>query len=85
MFRTDIGDDVYLVRVRPLQDAQELPTGIYCQVRGCSQAGQEMHHWAPKQLFGDEADDWPMGLLCAVHHRLWHSLIRSGRALGDDQ
>ena len=81
-YRAEIGDQVYLMRLRS-QDIQEIPVGIECQVRDCQQPGHERHHWAPRELFGAEADDWPMGLLCSAHHRLWHALIRQGRK-GDD-
>lgn len=42
-----------------------------CSVRGCSNPGQELHHWAPRCLFAD-ADQWPQSLLCLDHHREWH-------------
>lgn len=46
-----------------------------CQVRGCDELGAEVHHWAPRQYFGDEADDWPMAYLCPRHHGEWHKRI----------
>jgi hypothetical protein len=28
-------------------------------------------------VFGDEADDWPMALLCRPHHEEWHRRMRA--------
>ena len=45
----------------------------HCDV--CGTYGTELHHWAPRHLFGREADDWPTGLLCVPCHRRWHALV----------
>lgn len=44
-----------------------------CEV--CGKKGAEIHHWAPRGLFGDEADDWPVSLLCRECHMKWHNRI----------
>jgi hypothetical protein len=41
----------------------------------CGAWGTELHHWAPKEVFGDEADHWPTAWLCRRCHRYWHSRI----------
>jgi hypothetical protein len=45
-----------------------------CQV--CGGWGTELHHWAPKEIFGPvEADHWPTGYLCRECHERWHARI----------
>lgn len=41
----------------------------------CGALGAEYHHWAPRHLFGDDADKWPGAHLCNKHHTLWHRLV----------
>ena len=48
-----------------------------CQV--CGGWGTEIHHWAPRELFGVEADHWPTAWLCRVCHQRWHDVIRGFR------
>ena len=48
-----------------------------CQV--CGAWGTEVHHWAPRALFGIEADHWPTAWLCRVCHKRWHDVIRGSR------
>lgn len=43
-----------------------------CSRRGCEREAVEDHHFAPRAIFGDEADDWPRALLCLEHHIEWH-------------
>ena len=38
----------------------------------------ELHHWAPRKFFGDNADIWPLGYLCRGCHELWHSRVTPG-------
>lgn len=40
--------------------------------------GVELHHWAPRAVFDDEADDWPTSFLCPRCHNVWH--IRMAKA-----
>ena len=49
-----------------------------CCVRGCDRTGVELNHFAPRHLFGAEADDWPVGWLCTPHHREWHQKTETG-------
>lgn len=42
----------------------------------CGTVGpREVHHWAPRHLFGDAADRWPTANLCGDCHRQWHDLV----------
>ena len=40
----------------------------------CGETGVELHHWAPRHLF-DDADGWPMGMLCRACHMEWHRIV----------
>ena len=43
----------------------------------CGQPASELHHWAPRAVFGkDEAETWPRSWLCAGHHQQWHNAMR---------
>lgn len=44
-----------------------------CQYRGCTETAIEWNHYAPRALFGEDADSWPIGPLCRAHHRTWHA------------
>lgn len=41
----------------------------------CGDRSTEWHHFAPRYLFGDAADNWPGAHLCRYHHMLWHQLV----------
>jgi hypothetical protein len=42
----------------------------------CGETGTELHHFAPKHLFGsDEAEKWPKTYLCKNHHTMWHRIV----------
>lgn len=47
-----------------------------CEV--CGKSGAEWHHWMPKHLAGEEAEKWPMGLLCQSCHAQWHQVVTPG-------
>lgn len=46
-----------------------------CVVSGCTADGNERHHFAPRNTFGDDADLWPVLPLCQPHHRQWHQTM----------
>lgn len=46
-----------------------------CEV--CGAFGTEIHHWAPKEFFGWEADHWPTAYLCRDCHTRWHATMRT--------
>jgi hypothetical protein len=35
----------------------------------------ETHHFAPRHLFGGDADRWPTARICGPCHRRWHDLV----------
>lgn len=41
----------------------------------CGALGAERHHWAPRYLFGDRAEEYPTAYLCNYHHMLWHRIV----------
>ncbi len=43
-----------------------------CCVDGCGATPTEYHHFAPRNTFGADADDWPVLPLCRTHHVQWH-------------
>lgn len=42
-----------------------------CVVRGCERGDVELNHFAPRAIFGADADLWPTGYLCREHHMEW--------------
>ena len=56
--------------------------GVGCKECGwepCAKCGGfeaiEIHHWAPRHLFGNNFWHWPTSPLCRACHRLWHSIV----------
>lgn len=45
-----------------------------CERCGATEAGVEVHHWAPRHLF-DDADNWPVSYLCRSCHTEWHQVV----------
>jgi hypothetical protein len=48
-------------------------TDVECIVTTCASTLIEYHHFAPRNTFGDEADDWPILPVCREHHAEWHT------------
>lgn len=46
-----------------------------CGYDECENPAVEKHHYAPRQKFGDDCDNWPIGPLCRIHHRTWHATM----------
>jgi hypothetical protein len=42
-----------------------------CSVKGCGSDDVELDHFAPRGIFGEEADEWPTAFLCRKHHAEW--------------
>lgn len=56
-----------------LRTEEEVPPCSRCGSRN----GTQLHHWAPRAIFGGiEADRWPTAHLCPTCHALWHRLMR---------
>lgn len=49
-----------------------------CCVEGCERKDTQLHHFAPRHLFGEDADLWPTGYLCTDHHSEWHQKTQTG-------
>jgi hypothetical protein len=43
-----------------------------CCYAGCPVTPTELHHFSPRNTFGDDADNWPCLPLCRDHHVEWH-------------
>ena len=53
---------------------QDLVDGV-CQ--RCSGSGTEVHHTSPREVFGDDADNWPLIDLCRKCHAEWHERMNA--------
>jgi hypothetical protein len=56
-----------------------------CQVADCMEIGAEWHHWAPRCLFGNDADNWPKSWLCPKHHAEWHRVTRTRAVMRQEE
>lgn len=47
--------------------------------RPCARCGAtdmvELHHFAPRALFGADCDQWPKAYLCRSCHERWHTIV----------
>jgi hypothetical protein len=65
---------------RPSQE--QLPIGIDDRMgrppcTRCGAFGTELHHFAPRAVFGkEEADLWPTAWLCSGCHDYWHRMMK---------
>lgn len=48
-----------------------------CCYKDCDESYVEHHHFAPRAMFGKDADNWPVMPLCKYHHKLWHDTVNS--------
>jgi hypothetical protein len=68
----------YLAESMGIPNIRSLPTissyaGLFgrCIVHGCESDEVELNHFAPRAIFGQDAENWPTGYLCVRHHREW--------------
>lgn len=61
------------IEIDSIPIVENYSTLVQCEV--CGALGAELHHFAPKYLFGDEAEDYPKSYLCDYHHTHWHNLV----------
>ncbi len=54
--------------------AEDYSGEAQCEVSGCERPA-EVHHVAPRALFGDQCNQWPKVLLCREHHNEWHTTV----------
>jgi hypothetical protein len=49
-----------------------------CGYRNCIKTNKEIHHYAPKEVFGvEEAEKYVKGFLCDEHHKLYHDMVEN--------
>lgn len=49
----------------------------------CGARNVEVHHWAPRALFGaEEAERWPKDHMCPTCHSEWHRVVTPGLVEG---
>lgn len=58
--------------------ATNLNANHLCERCGDGSRGVQLHHWAPKKVFQQDAWRWPMSYLCISCHEEWH--MRTGIA-----
>ncbi len=63
-----------------LEDCRTLPSEEMPVCERCHREGAELHHWAPRSIFGGEYVRvnghpciWPRDYLCIQCHQEWHS------------
>lgn len=49
-------------------------SAVTCMYANCDLPAQ-LHHYAPKKVFGQEADLFGVVPLCPEHHRAWHRVM----------
>jgi hypothetical protein len=84
--KTWVGKDEFTeaqVKAMPLEADYRNPDHPCCVI-GCNGIGVEWHHFAPKHLFGPDADRWPGAWVCVTHHLEWHRLTKTGPFSGRD-
>lgn len=50
---------------------------LRCCHKKCDRTDTENHHFAPRKIFGDGADNWPVLPVCRFHHEHWHKMVDS--------
>ena len=60
-------------------DPDELPIAITIspsvRCARCGARGVEEHHWAPRAIFGPDAERWPKDYLCGSCHTEWNRAV----------
>lgn len=59
-------------------EIDQLPFKFRARTSRCAKCGSrncQLHHWAPRAIFGREADDWPTDYLCQACHDKWHEMV----------
>lgn len=68
------------LQLSPCLDPEELQVFQVCEANRCvvcGTRGADLHHWAPKEIFGEETfDKWPKDYLCRRCHVEWHNKMR---------
>lgn len=75
------GDDYFIAKEKvsakltkeQIEFLPRLMQPAYCRCVVCGSRNAELHHWAPRAIFGnDECEQWPKDYLCKEHHDQWH-------------
>lgn len=70
------------------KQVSDLPIKPHAWYRVCEKCHQfqlcEVHHVAPRALFGEQADEWPTLYLCRKCHEAWHSIVTPGLCTAHD-
>lgn len=61
-----------LERLPVLPTRNSPPSGHTCCYDKCGSTHVEWHHFAPRNTFGAEADNFPVQPICREHHLHWH-------------
>ena len=48
---------------------------FYDRCAVCGARDVEDHHWAPRAIFGADAEKWPHDKLCSDCHKRWHLMV----------
>ena len=56
----------------PILAGRHNNSGRVCSYQGCESTHIEFHHFAPRNTFGLEAENYPIHPLCREHHHHWH-------------
>ena len=55
------------------------PVAFYRLCQRCREFGMcEVHHFAPRKLFGEACEAWPVAYLCKACHDAWHTTVTPG-------
>lgn len=68
-----------LLTVAQLRDLPVLMPQLTSRCARCGNRHAEQHHWAPKEIFKGEANDWPTDYLCKKCHDEWHQKMNAAR------
>lgn len=63
------------VSIDSLPTIERYPNNAKPKCVVCGKPGAQLHHFAPKHLFNNDADRWPTGYLCQEHHDEWHNKL----------
>ena len=71
--------DFFLHEIDRMEEFSDFATPEVKRHKPCARCGvvgpTESHHWAPRHLFGADADSWPMSDLCGPCHKRWHEVV----------
>lgn len=66
----------HLLSKLPLLDTRHTSGMKYtCGYLGCESTEVEWHHYAPRNTFGSECENFPCLPLCRDHHQHWHKTM----------